>query len=92
MAGATQRWITIALGKGNLEYLKKIFTIGVTGQVIIAVLVFLIIEIIGLWYLYNYAVIPEDRMHASFWVFQISTLTIVLGILNVPFYGGYYGT
>ncbi len=87
MAGATQRWITIALGKENLEYLKKVFTIGVTAQVIIAVLVFLIIETVGLWYLYNYAVIPEDRMNASFWVFQISTITTVLSILNVPFMG-----
>lgn len=87
MAGATQRWITIALGKGNLDYLKKVFAIGVTAQVIIAVLVFVIIEIVGLWYLYNYAVIPEDRLHASFWVFQISTLTMILSILNVPFLG-----
>lgn len=87
MAGATQRWITIALGKGNLEYLKKVFSIGVTAQVIIALLVFLIIETAGLWYLYNYAVIPEERMIASFWVFQISTITMVLSILNVPFMG-----
>ena len=85
MAGATQRWITIALGKENLDYLKKVFTIGVTAQVIIAVLVFLIIETVGLWYLYNYAVIPEDRINASFWVFQISVITMVLSILNVPF-------
>ena len=87
MAGATQRWITIALGKENLEYLKKVFTIGVTAQVIIAVLVFVIIETLGLWYLYTYAVIPEDRMSASFWVFQISAFTTVLSILNVPFMG-----
>ncbi|WP_372752975.1 lipopolysaccharide biosynthesis protein [Mariniflexile sp.] len=87
MAGATQRWITIALGKGDLAYLKKVFAVGVTAQVLIAVIVFLIIETVGLWYLYNYAVIPEDRMNASFWVFQISTLTVILSILNVPFLG-----
>lgn len=87
MAGATQRWITIALGKENLDYLKKVFTIGVTAQVIIAVLVFLIIETVGLWYLYTYAVIPDERMDASFWVFQISVVTMLLSILNVPFMG-----
>ncbi|GAA4973272.1 MATE family efflux transporter [Algibacter aquimarinus] len=87
MAGATQRWITIALGKENLEYLKKVFSIGVSAQVIIAIIVLLIIETLGLWYLYGYAVIPEDRMNASFWVFQISAITMVLSILNVPFMG-----
>ncbi|GAB1858536.1 oligosaccharide flippase family protein [Flavobacteriaceae bacterium MHTCC 0001] len=87
MAGATQRWITIALGKGNMEYLKKVFAIGVTAQVIIAILVFILVEVGGLYYLYNHAVIPEARLSASFWVFQISTLTMVLTILNVPFLG-----
>ena len=47
MAGATQRWITIALGKGNLDYLKKVFSIGISAQVIIAILVFFIIETLG---------------------------------------------
>lgn len=87
MAGATQRWITIALGQENLDYLKKVFSIGVSAQAIIAVIVFLIIETLGLWYLFNYAVIPEERMNASFWVFQISAVTMVLNILNVPFIG-----
>jgi O-antigen/teichoic acid export membrane protein len=87
MAGATQRWITIALGEGNLGYLKKVFSVGISAQVIIAILVFLIIETLGLWYLYSYAVIPADRFDASFWVFQISAITMVLNILNVPFLG-----
>jgi hypothetical protein len=87
MAGATQRWITIALGKENLNYLKKVFSIGISAQVIIAVLVLVIVETAGLWYLFNYAVIPESRLNASFWVFQISAFTMVLNILNVPFLG-----
>ncbi|KJD34627.1 hypothetical protein PK35_02285 [Tamlana nanhaiensis] len=87
MAGATQRWITIALGKGNLSFLKKVFSIGLTAQLIIGVLIFIGLETVGLWYLYNYAVIPEERMNASFWVFQISVITATLGILNVPFTG-----
>lgn len=87
MAGATQRWITIAIGEGNLEYLKKVFSIGISAQVIIAVIFFIIVESAGLWYLYYYAVIPEDRVNASFWVFQISALSMVLSVLNVPFKG-----
>ncbi len=87
MAGATQRWITVALGEGNMDYLKKIFSIGLTAQGLIAVIFIIIIETGGLWYLYNYAVIPKDRLNVSFWVFQISTLSLLLGILNVPFKG-----
>ena len=87
MAGATQRWITIALGKGDEDNLKKVFSVGLTAQFIIGTLILLFIETIGLWYLHEYAVIPEGRMNAAFVVFQVSTLTMFLTILNVPFNG-----
>lgn len=87
MAGATQRWITIALGEGNIDKLKKVFSVGLTAQLIIGLIILLVIETIGLWYLYNYAVIPKERMASAFIVFQISTLTMFLTILNVPFNG-----
>lgn len=87
MAGATQRWITIALGKGDEDNLKKVFSVGLTAQAIIALIVLLLTETIGLWYLYNYAVIPPERMEVSFWVFQISVLTMTFDIMNVPFIG-----
>lgn len=87
MASATQRWITIALGKEDKNYLKKVFGVGMTAHCIMAGLVFLLIETIGLWYLYTYAVIPEERMNTAFWTFQISTLTMALSIINIPFQG-----
>lgn len=87
MAGTTQRWITIALGEGNVENLKKVFSVGLTAQLIIGVIILLIIETIGIWYLYTYAVIPIERMPAAFIVFQISALTMLLSIMNVPFNG-----
>lgn len=87
MAGATQRWITIALGEGNVDKLKKVFSVGLTAQLIIGLIILLAIETIGIWYLYNYAVIPKERMTSAFIAFQISTLTMFLTILNVPFNG-----
>lgn len=87
MAGTTQRWITIALGKGDINNLKKVFSVGLTAQLIIGVIILLIIETIGIWYLYTYAVIPIERMPAAFIVFQISALTMLLSIMNVPFNG-----
>lgn len=84
MAGATQRWITIALGKGDEDNLKKVFSVGLTAQFIIGILILLFIETIGTWYLYKYAIIPEERIDSAFVVFQVSTLTMFLTILNVP--------
>lgn len=87
MAGTTQRWITIALGLGDIAYLKKVFSVSITAQGIIGVIVLVLTESIGLWYLYNYAVMPVERMDIAFCVFQISVLTLLLNIMNVPFLG-----
>lgn len=87
MAGATQRWITIALGKEDINYLKKVFSVGMTSQVILVVIALFLTETIGLWYLYNHAVIPVERFDTCFWVFQISVLTMALDIIGVPFLG-----
>lgn len=58
-----------------------------TAQCFIGGIVFILTESIGLWYLYNYAVIPDTRLDAAFWVFQISVFTLLLNIVNVPFLG-----
>lgn len=87
MAIATQRWITFALGKGDRETLKKVFSVCLSSQLLIAMLLLAAIELGGLWYLNTYAVIPPERMKAASWVFQLSAVTMSLTILNVPFHG-----
>ena len=87
MSGSTQRWITFALGKGDIVYLKQVFGVGMTAQLIVAIIVTLLIETVGIWYLHNYAVIPQERFPAAFVVFQISALTLLVSIIIVPFNG-----
>ena len=87
MAGSTQRWITFALGRGDVDYLKQVFGVGLTAQLIVAVVVALLVETVGLWYLYNCAVIPLERLSSAFIVFQISMLTMLISIVIVPFNG-----
>lgn len=85
MAGATQRWITLALGRGDNDFLEKVFAVGVTAQVVIAILAVIFCESIGLWYLSTLAVVPADRLLAVKYVFQLSVLTLVLQVISVPF-------
>lgn len=87
MSGTTQRYITIALGENNINKLKETFSVGLSIHLIISLILFICIEFLGLYFLYNYAVIPKDRLTAAFWVFQISTITAILTIINVPFNG-----
>ena len=86
LAGATSRFITFALGKGNAEELKKTFATTLTSHLIIGLFIVLIAETIGLWYVYNKMVIPEERFAAAIIVYQISILTAFITIIQVPYY------
>lgn len=85
MASATQRYITYSLGKGNFDNLSKVFSTSIQIHAIISLFIILLGETFGLWFLYNKLVIPPDRMHAAFWVFQCSIVTSVISIMSVPY-------
>lgn len=85
MSSATQRYITFALGKGNFENLQKVFSTTLQIHVLIAVLIFVLGETVGLWFMYEKMQIPAERMDAAFWVIQCSILSTVVMIISVPY-------
>lgn len=85
LANSTSRYITYALGKGNISNSRSVFTSCFITHVIIALVIVILSETIGLWFLLNKMVIPESRMYAATWVYQISVISCVVSILYVPF-------
>ncbi len=85
MTTSTQRYITFELGKGNTERLKQVFVTSVNIHVIISIIVVILVETIGIWFLHNKMVIPADRMDAAMWVLQLSVLTTVIAIMSYPY-------
>lgn len=85
MMNATQRYITFELGKKELEKLNKIFCISINIHVLISLVVFLLVETVGLWFLYNKLVIPDGRMNAAFWTLQFSAVATIFTIISVPY-------
>lgn len=85
MSSATQRYITFELGKGGEGSLDKIFSLSLQIHAVIAVVTVVLIESVGLWFLYNKMIIPPDRMTAAFWVLQASAVTFVFSIMSVPY-------
>lgn len=87
MASATQRFFSFEIGKNDLEQLKKVFSMSVNTHAIIALFIFLLAETIGLWFLNNKLVIPPERLEAANWVYQFSTFSFMLTVMNVPYDG-----
>lgn len=82
---STQRYITYYLGKGNSDDLQEVFSNCMFIHAMLAVVIIVLSETIGLWFLYHKMVIPADRMDASFWVYQMSIVTTVILILSTPY-------
>lgn len=85
MSSATSRYITFEIGKGNMEQLKKVFSTALQIHAIIALLIVILGETVGLWFLMNELVIPDGRMDAAMWVYQCSVVTAVVTIMSVPY-------
>lgn len=85
LAGATSRFLTYSLGEGNIEKTKKVFSAAFTIHVILAIIIFLLLETVGLWFLENKLVIPENRMTAARIIYQFSAFSCLLGIAQIPF-------
>lgn len=85
MSGATSRFITYELGEGNQKRLAQTFSSAMWVHVVIALIVFILAETVGLWFLNNKLVVPENRMFAAHWVYQLSILSTIVGITQVPY-------
>nr|MBP7472253.1 lipopolysaccharide biosynthesis protein [Prevotella sp.] len=85
MSMASQRFITFAFGKGNIKETSQVFSASMITQIIITIILIVVVEILGLWFLNSKLNIPADRMVAANWVFQISILTFSLQVVRVPY-------
>lgn len=85
LSSGTSRFITFELGKGNIERLSKTFSASFTIHSLIALIVLLLAETIGLWYVNNILVIPEGRLWVANWLYQFSILTSILSLTQVPY-------
>lgn len=85
LGNATSRFITVAIGKGDMDLTVKTFGNVKVIYYLLSVLIVLLGETIGLWFLYHEMSIPADRMQAAFWVYQYSILASVTAFVSVPY-------
>ncbi len=85
MSNSTSRFINYEMGKGDLNRISQTFSAALNIHIGLALIIFLIAETIGLWFLCNKLVIPPERMHAAHVVYQISIISAMLGITQAPY-------
>ncbi len=85
LSSAISRFITFELGKENQEKLNTIFSTSVIIQIIIGVIIAILVETVGVWFLANKMVIPADRLFAAKWVLQFSLITLIINLISIPY-------
>ena len=85
LAGGTSRFLTIGLGENNPPKLKLTFSTTVVLTMFTALLVIILGETIGLWFMNTHLNIAADRMYAAQWVYQCALISSALTITQSPF-------
>jgi len=85
LTSGTQRFLTFELGKNDLIKLKNTFAAALNIHIFLAIVIFILGETIGLWFLTHKINIPAGREYAAMWVYQFSILTMFFSIIQVPY-------
>ena len=85
LSSASSRFITFKLGKGIKDEIHKTFNTIVTVHFLFGLILLVLAETIGLWFVLNKLVIPVERFTAAFWVYQSAVVSAVIVICSAPF-------
>lgn len=84
ITNSIQRFITFELGKDRSN-VNKVFCSSLNVIFLLSIIVFILLESIGLWFLYHKVNIPQQSMQAAFWVYQLSVLNCMIGLISIPY-------
>ena len=85
LTSACSRFLNFELGKGDPERQNVVFSTAVTIQWGLAILVAILSEAIGIWYVNNVMVLPPERLTAANWCFQFSVINFCMNLITVPY-------
>lgn len=85
MVSAVQRFLSFKIGQKDAEGERDIFNISILIHIGIAILVIVLAETVGLWFVNNKLSIPSDSYVAANWVYQFSVINIIIRILQIPY-------
>ena len=85
LAVGTSRFLTFELGRNDKEKLKKTFSASFAMHVAMAIILLILLETVGLWFVNSRMNIPDGREFAANIVYQLSVLSCMLSLTQVPY-------
>ena len=85
LSAGSSRFLTYELGKGDKDKLERTFSTVLVMHIVLALMIVLLAETVGLWFVYNRLQIPTERIDAAVFAYHFSILTVLATFLQVPF-------
>ncbi|MGS2764947.1 MATE family efflux transporter [Sinomicrobium sp. M5D2P9] len=85
MSVATQRYMAFDIGRNDFKRLNKTFNSSLFIYIFIGLLIVILLETVGLWYINNRLVFPEEKTFSVNVVYQFSILTFLVNLTQLPY-------
>ena len=81
----TSRFLLFEMGRGDKKSVSRLFSTLVNALICIALFIIILAETVGLWFVYNKLVIPEDRLGPAVLAYHLSIITSFFSLTQVPY-------
>lgn len=85
MIASTQRFLNFSLGEKKYEKTRKTFVTSLSLHYILAIILFLVAESLGVYLVNNILEIPENRLFTANVVFQLTIVTAIFNVVSIPY-------
>ncbi len=85
MSSSTQRFLSFEMGKNDIRQLHNVFKMSMNIHLLLVLIVILLAESLGVWFLNTQLVIPVERLAAANLVFHCALFSFCCTIVGVPY-------
>ncbi len=85
MANGIQRFYNFEMGRNGIDGVVRVYNTAIIIQFALTVVILVLAETFGLWYVNTKMIIDPDRIAAANWIFQFSVISLIFVVLQVPF-------
>lgn len=80
-----QRFLNYYLGKDDVVMAQRVFCTSINIYLILAFVILILAETLGLWFMETQLSIPIERMQAARYVYQFIVITFLIGMMRIPY-------
>ena len=85
LSNGIQRFYNYELGKNGVCGMQKVYCTSICIQLLLAIVLLILVETLGIWYLETKMVVPDDRVVAARWVFQCAVIGLIFAMMEIPY-------